>query len=143
MLQREPGLEELREQLYQIYVVYDFALRRLGQELSLRQLSRAFECDAGRVKAALKNSLSDPETRIRHFAFDDTSELEIVDWIGKQAEKFNQVTRTDLLHYCQTKFSSLVSRGWVNSFISRHLEELSEVKSTPQESPRVEVPQVF
>jgi hypothetical protein len=71
------------------------------------------------------------------------SKLEIVDWIRKQAEKFNPVTRTDLLHYCQTKFSSAVSRRWANSIISRHLEELSEVKSTSQESPRLEVPRVF
>jgi hypothetical protein len=143
VLEREPGFKELCYRSHQIYFVHDFALRSLGQELSLRQLSRAFECDAGRVKAALKNGFSDPETRGRHSALDDASEREIVDWIQKQAEKFNPVTRTDLLHYCQEKFSSPVSRGWVNSFISRHLDELSEVKSTPQENPRLEVPRVF
>jgi hypothetical protein len=56
MLQREPGLEELRYRSHQIYFVHDFALRRLEQGLSLRQLSRAFDCDAGRVKAALKTA---------------------------------------------------------------------------------------
>jgi hypothetical protein len=79
VLQREPGVESLSYRSHQIYFVKEFAQRHEGRALSLRQLSRTFECDGARVKAALKNGLSDPETRGRHSAFDDASELEIID----------------------------------------------------------------
>jgi hypothetical protein len=81
MLEREPGFEQLQYRSHKIYFVHDFALRSLGQGLSLCQLSRTFECDGARVKAALKNGLSDPETWGRHSAFEYASELEIIDWI--------------------------------------------------------------
>jgi hypothetical protein len=68
--------------------------------LSLRQLSRAFECDSTRVKAALKNGLDDSQGDDLHSAFGDGSEIEILEWVQNQAEIFNLITRTDILHYC-------------------------------------------
>jgi hypothetical protein len=87
--------------------------------------------------------LDDPQGRDRHSAFDDASEIEILEWIQNQAEKFNPITQTDLIHYCQVKYSCSISRGWVNSFVLRHREDLREVKSTQQEHPRLEVPREF
>jgi hypothetical protein len=52
ILQRERGFEELSHILHRIYFVNEFAQRNDGHALSLRQLSREFECDAARVKAA-------------------------------------------------------------------------------------------
>jgi hypothetical protein len=111
ILQREPGFEELNYRSHQIYFVNEFAQRNDGHALSLRQLSRVFVCDAARVKAALKNGLNDPQGRDRHSPLDDTSEIEIFEWIQKQAEKFNSITRTDLLYYYQAKYSCSISRG--------------------------------
>jgi hypothetical protein len=111
MLQREPGFEELSYRSHQIYFVNEFARRNDGHALSMRQLSRTFECDAVRVKAALKNGLDDPQGSDRHHAFDDASEIEILEWIQKQAEKFNLVVRTDILHDCQAQCSCSISRG--------------------------------
>jgi hypothetical protein len=36
-----------------------------------------------------------------------------------------------------------VSRGWVDSLISRHSAELTEKKSSPQEKPHLQVPRIF
>jgi hypothetical protein len=79
MLQREPGFEELSYRSHQICFVNEFARRNDGYALSMCQLSRTFECDAVRVKAALKNGLDDPQGRDRHHAFDDASEIEILE----------------------------------------------------------------
>jgi hypothetical protein len=84
--------------------------------------------------------LDDPQGRHCHSPLDDASEIEILEWIQKQEEKFNPVTRTNILHDFQAKHSCSISRGWVNSFILRHQEDLREMKSTPQEHPRLEVP---
>jgi hypothetical protein len=79
MLQDELSFGELKYGSHQIYFVHDFALRNPDEELSVRQLPRVFGCDGGRVKAALDNGLNDPKVRGRRFAFDDDSEIEILE----------------------------------------------------------------
>jgi hypothetical protein len=80
----------------------------------------AFGCDAGRGKTALINGFNEPIVCDRHFAFDDDSEIEILEWIQSQAEKYELVTQTDLRNYCEVKYSRSISRGWIDSFILRH-----------------------
>jgi hypothetical protein len=41
------------------------------------------------------------------------------------------------------KYSCSISRELVDSFVLRHRNDLTEIKSTPQEDPRLEVPRVF
>jgi hypothetical protein len=95
------------------------------------------------VKAALVNGLEPPKVRGCHFAIDEGSEAGIWEWIEVQAEKCDPVTQTDIHHYCQAKYPVSISRGWVDSFILRHRNDLAETKSTPQEDTRLEVPHVF
>jgi hypothetical protein len=95
------------------------------------------------LKTTLTNGLDDPQGRGRHPALDDASEIEIVEWIQNQAEKFNPVTRTDLLHHCHFKYFRFISRRWVNYFILRHRDDPREVTSVPQKYPRLEVPWEF
>jgi hypothetical protein len=77
-LQREPGFGELRYQSHQICFVADFARETAGQELSVNQLTRMFECHSVHVKVALANRFDEPKSRGRHSAFDDDSEDEIL-----------------------------------------------------------------
>jgi hypothetical protein len=49
----------------------------------------------------------------------------------------------ELLHYCVKRFGRHITRGWVDSFVTRHAAELCETKSVPQENPRLDVPRVF
>jgi hypothetical protein len=53
------------------------------------------------------------------------------------------VTRTDIKNYCREVWKFEVSRGWVDSFISRHSAELAEKKSSPHEEPCLQVPRIF
>jgi hypothetical protein len=132
ILQREPGFEELAHWSHQTCFVADFARETAGQELSVDQIVRAFERHPARAKAALANGFEEPKSRgrhsafgIRHSAFDDDSEGEILTWIKAQAEKYRSVTRIDIGHYYQTKYSRPVTRGWVDSFILRHGDGLA------------------
>jgi hypothetical protein len=124
ILAREPGFADLRYRLHQICFVADFARRTAELELSVKKLARAFDCHAVRVKSALVNGFEEPKSCGQHFAFDDDSEEEILIWIEERAEKSRPVTRTDILHYCEMKYSGSVTRGWVNSFILRHGDRL-------------------
>jgi hypothetical protein len=47
-----------------------------GQELSVNQLARSFECHPVRFKATLANGFEEPKSRDQHSAFDDDSEGE-------------------------------------------------------------------
>jgi hypothetical protein len=64
-------------------------------------------------------------------------------WITKKAHNNTTVTRTELLNYCIATFGTAVTRGWVDSFLSRHAAEPFETKSSPRENQRLEVPRVF
>jgi hypothetical protein len=49
----------------------------------------------------------------------------------------------ELLHECNKRFGKSITRGWVDSFLTRHAEQLFETKSVPQKSPRLEVLRLF
>jgi hypothetical protein len=51
--------------------------------------------------------------------------------------------RTDILHDCASKFGKVITRGWVDSFLIRHKDELAETISEPQEDARLQVPREF
>jgi hypothetical protein len=141
--QREPGFEELRYRSHQICFVADFARETAGQEMSVNQLAKAFECHPVRVKVALANGFEKLKSRGRHSALDDDLENEILTWIEVQAEKSRLVTRTDTRHYFKTKYSRPVTRGWIDSFILRDGDDLTKTKNALQEDARLEVPGAF
>jgi hypothetical protein len=47
--------------------------------------------------------------------------------------------KTELLHECMERFGKKISRGWVDSSIKCHNEQLLETKSIPQDNPRLQV----
>jgi hypothetical protein len=76
----------------------------------------------------LTNGLDDTKIRGLHLVFDGDSEGEIIEWIQAQAEKYKSITRTDIRHYCKVKYSRSISRGWADSFILRHRDDVIETK---------------
>jgi hypothetical protein len=142
-LQREPSFGDLLYRSHQICFVADAAQETAGQQLSVDQLARPFECRPARSKAALANGFEKLKSRGRYSAFKDDSESEILAWTEAQAEKDRPVTRTDLRHSCQTKYFLVVTRGWVESFILRDGDGVPETKRTFQEDTRLEVPYAF
>jgi hypothetical protein len=70
-------------------------------------------------------------------------EQEFVEWLGNEAANHRAVNRTELLHECTERFEKSITRGWIDSLITRHARELFETKNVPQENPRLRVPRVF
>jgi hypothetical protein len=56
------------------------------QELSVSELSKAFECCPARVKAALANKLEELKVRGRYLAVDEDSEKEVLEWTEAEAK---------------------------------------------------------
>jgi hypothetical protein len=127
----------------QIVRLKEFTEITCNRTLSTKSLSQAFDVNREIIRRALARGYAIPCSRGRHPAFDEETELALVDWIKGKAENQKAVTRTELLHHCMEMNMVPVSRGWVDSFLSRHSQELFEAKSCPQENPRLEVPQAF
>jgi hypothetical protein len=51
-----------------------------------------------------------------------------MEWIAMKAYDNKAVNRTELLHYWITKFGPTITRGWVDSFLSRDASELLKTK---------------
>jgi hypothetical protein len=66
-----------------------------------------------------------------------------VDWITAKAANNVKINQTELLYERNERFRKNYIRGWVDSFLTRHAEQLFEIKSVLQEKPRLEVPRVF
>lgn len=142
-LERDDDFRALQFRSHQIFYVSRFSLAQRNIELSIGQLERGFNCARTTVRRALKNELEPPKLRGRHDAISDDSENKILAWLRQQAEKSQPATRTDILHYCVTNFGRSITRGWVDSFLGRHLDDLKEATSHPQENPRLQIPREF
>lgn len=142
-LREDEQFAQLRWRSHQIFYIYTWASEQLGIQISRGSLRRAFNCSQSTVSAALQNGFDEPKPRGRHLAINAESEADILAWIQRNYEKNMPTTRTDIRHYCSTKFNKKITKGWVDSFIGRHLTELIETTSTPQEEPRLQVPRIF
>lgn len=142
-LEHDEGFQVLQFRAHQIYYVHHFATSELNLPISIGALSRAFRCDRNRVTQALAHGLEPPEARGRHLAVDAGIEDELLVWIEANAAKSTAVTARDVRAHIRSHYHMPVSRGWVNSFVGRHLDRLCKAKSVPQEAQRLEVPRCF
>jgi hypothetical protein len=95
------------------------------------------------VKSALDHGLDPPEHQGKHTAREQDPQQQILDWIKQSAESSTPVTRKEIKDYCTSQFQVSIIRGWVNSFVLCYLDEIIQVKSSPQEGQRLQVPRVF
>jgi hypothetical protein len=139
----DENFQGLAWRCHQLYYVELWARTELGKPFIIASLQRAFQCLRSPPKSALANGFDPRKERRRHLAFDDRSEADILAWIQRKYEKNTRVSRTDVSHYCALKCKIEITKGWVDSCTGRHLAELAETKSMPQEEPRRQVPRVF
>jgi hypothetical protein len=85
------------------------------------------------VQSALAHGLEPPGERGKRPAFDADREQQILDWIQQKAEHGTRVGKTEIKDYCTTQVKVPITRGWVNSFVLRHSDQIFKTKSTPQE----------
>jgi hypothetical protein len=143
LLQREEDFQSLRFRCHQIYDIDDFATSKLNIPISIGAMKRAFQCSRGSVTQALAHGLEPPQACGRHSALYVEIEHNLLVLIEQNVAKNTAVTGTDVRARILNRYHLPVTRGWVNSLIGRHLDRLCKVKSTPQESARLEVPRSF
>jgi hypothetical protein len=132
-----------RFRAHQIVRLIEYASRELQITSLSKSIARAFEISHSAIACAALRGYEDPPGRGRHDELDADSEQELIAWIADKAVNNTVVNKTELLHECNKRFGKGITRGWVDSFVKRHAEELCETKSIPQENPRLEVPRAF
>jgi hypothetical protein len=130
-------------QTHQIVRLIEFASTELHITLSARTVARAFEIGHSAAKRAQFRGYDDPLARGQHHEPAANAEQQLADWITAKAAKNVGVNRTELLHERNERFGKSITRGWVDSFLTYHAEQLFETKSVTRENPRLEVPRVL
>jgi hypothetical protein len=54
-------------------------------------------------------------------------------------EKCQSSTRKNIPHYCSGQFGKVVTRGWVDSFLICHKDDLAATTSKPQDEAHLQV----
>jgi hypothetical protein len=127
----------------QIDYVRDIAEREPNIPISSNAMGMAFDCPRSSVQSALAHRLELPGERGKHPARDGDREQQIRDWIQQKAEQSRPVRKTEIKDYCTAQLKVSITRGWVNSFVLRHSDQIFKTKSTPQEQQRLQVPRMF
>jgi hypothetical protein len=143
ILERDENFRTLQYRCHQIFSVHDFLVSQLQIPVSISALAAGFGCSRDPVKKVLLHGLELPETRGRHLALSDKVEQEFTNRIEANAAKSRVVTSRDMREHVMTQYSLSVTRGWVNSFMSRHMDELCNIKNVPQRGKRLEDPRCF
>jgi hypothetical protein len=124
ILKHDETFRGLLFRCHQVCYVHNLVTSVLNIPISISALARGFGCKRGRVTSALAHGLAPPEARDLHLEMDEDREREIIAWISQHAAKSTPITRRDLREHVTTKYDLPTMRGWVNSFISRHIDEI-------------------
>jgi hypothetical protein len=132
-----------RYRAYQMVRLMEFSSTELHLNLSIRSVARAFNITHYAVMRTPRRGYEDPPGCDRHQEISPEDKHVLVEWIAKKAYNNTAGTWTELRNYCIATFGTAITRGWVDSFLSRHAAELFEMKNFAQENQRLEVPRVF
>jgi transposase len=136
-------LMNTRFRAYQIVRLIELASTELHITLSARAIAHAFEARHSAVKRTQLRGYDDPPARGRHHELSADAEQQLLAWITAKAANKVAVNRTELLQECNERFGKSITRGWVDSFLTRHAGQFFESKSATEEDPKFEVPRVF
>jgi hypothetical protein len=89
---------------------------------------KAFDYPRSSVQSTLAHGWEPPGERGKYLAPDADREQEILDLIQQKAEQSTPVGKTEIKDYCTTQLKVPITRGWVNSFVRRHSEQIFKTK---------------
>jgi transposase len=114
-----------------------------GKDITNTQLSLAFKVN---IKTIRKYLFSGPEpnaTAGRHRRFSDDGEEVIVQKLTERYQSGKAMTRRELFEFLSSEFGEAPSRGWIESFLTRHSTRLQICDSHPQEDVRITIPREY
>jgi hypothetical protein len=124
----------------QVCFVNDYCRNMINRPISVNELAIVFSANPRTVRKYLLNGPQEPSTPGRHKALSEEAENQILQKLKDQYESNSAFTRNQLMGYVSENFDKSISRGWLNAFIGRHLDEIKVCRSFPQEDSRFVIP---
>jgi hypothetical protein len=112
----------MRFRAHQIVRLTEFASTELHATLLTRAVACAFEVAHSAVKRAQLRGYDDPLAQGRHYELTADAEQQLMDRITVKTANNVAVNRTERLYECNERFGKSLTRGWVNSFLTRQGE---------------------
>jgi transposase len=143
IFRKDTTFQQFQLRCQQISYVRDLAEREHNIPISINALARIFDCPRRSVQSTPAHGLEPSGEPGKHSALEADREQQILDWIQQKAEQSTPIGKTEIKDYCTTELKVPIARGWVNSFVLRHSDQIFKTKSTHQEQQRLQVPRMF
>jgi hypothetical protein len=125
---------------HQICFLHDYPCNRLNRPLNTTELSTVFEVRTAVIRRILRKRPESPQPPGRHQALDPAIESAIVTLVLDAFKNGRGMTPKKLLQMVRDTYNPKLTKGWVHSFIGRHLDVLPLCRSLPHEDTRMTVP---
>jgi hypothetical protein len=124
----------------QICFLEKWAGETLGRRISVKELATVFGMTSRTVRRALLRGPGEPIPMGRHAALDLDVESSLVAKLQSAFQRGQPMTNKELLKMVREEHDEHLTKGWVHSFLGRHLDVLQECRSLPLEDARLTVP---
>jgi hypothetical protein len=94
------------------------------------------------VKSALEDGLDPSGNQGKHTGPEQDRQYQILDSINQNAQGRTPLTSKETKDYRTSQFQVPITRGWINSFILHHRDEIIRVTGSLQEEHRLQVSRV-
>jgi hypothetical protein len=134
-----PGLQLRNEQ---VVFLHNFAETECGKSLSNQVLgyyskSKSRTCGKSAVRRKQKRAPRRP------LALNSEEEKVVIEFIEAVHSKEDFVTQRSMSNLLEANFGKCLTHGWVATFLVRHTDRVCRAVVSPQEKPRLEIPQTF
>jgi hypothetical protein len=127
----------------QLVFLDEFARVECGKPLNSGHLADVFDLTRDRVRRVLAKWKNTRGAAHRPMSLTIEQEQIVCAFIRDGSDTGNYVTQRQLLNYIEENFQKTLTYGWVESFLSRHAEEVKSADVSPRELPRLQTPRRY
>jgi hypothetical protein len=128
---------------HQLLFFHDYARDVLNHPIDTKDLAVVFEFNERTARKILSRGPQVPGPLGRHRALNAEIEASLVAMLLEAFQSGKAMTRKEFLLTVRERYDPELTKGWVNTFIGRHLDQLQTCRSLPQEEMRMLVPRVY
>ena len=106
-------------------------------------LAKIFNITEGNIRKILCNANKKKKPNGRPLKLSDEEEIHLLQVIISKKDSDEYMTLSQILRYAEETFKISLTRGWLNSFFTRHKNKIIKTIIYPQEDAKLKVPQRY
>ncbi|OHT08943.1 hypothetical protein TRFO_22368 [Tritrichomonas foetus] len=142
-LMRNKEFCELSFRNDQIIFMKEFMLEFQNMSLNNKNLGYIFDLKPNRVSNILRKAKKRKLKNGGQFSLTKEDENWLIQHIIEQSEKDEFLSKKEILFTASDKCGKPLTKGWLQSFLSRNCEKICVAEALPQESNLFDVPQQY